>query len=228
MEEENKVNNIKAKNNEKESNIINIENKKNKSLIISSRKDINSFNDFKNQKINKLNNSLDSILLPLLTNRKQLEKDNKNLFNNKKNIKNNISYSGNIEKDISKTYLKSINKSKSLFNIFKSNRYKDNSKKSTKFIFKKSKNFYEIKNDFEKKKFNFYNDKKIFSFNKEKKNNIIEIINFKEIKNRNNDSLYLRLSNDLIKTKNEETSTKINEISNFEGDLENNFCLSNH
>ena len=209
IEEEKKVNNEKDKNYKKELNIINIENKKDEGTIISPRKKVNLFIDFNTQKLNKLNNSSDSIL-PSLSSRKHSGNNNKIIPNIKNNIKNNFSYSGTIENNIFKTNLKSINNSKSLFSISRNNRYKDQPKKSLKFIYKKLNNFYEIKNDFAKKKFRFYNDKKLFSYNREKKDNLFEIINFKEEKNNSNDSPYLRYSNSLIKMKNEEISSKIN------------------
>ena len=121
IEEEKKVNNEKDKNYKKELNIINIENKKDEGTIISPRKKVNLFIDFNTQKLNKLNNSSDSIL-PSLSSRKHSGNNNKIIPNIKNNIKNNFSYFGTIENNIFKTNLKSINNSKSLFSISRNNR----------------------------------------------------------------------------------------------------------
>ena len=90
-------------------------------------------------------------------------------------------------------------------------------------VHKKFNNFYEIKNDYDKKKIKFYNDKEIFSFSQEKKYKTIEITNFKESKNKSTDSLYLKYFNNNIQMKNKIISSKINEKTIFNNNNENKY-----
>ena len=113
----------------------------------------------------KSSNSAGSIL-PSLSKNKQ--KENSNKFSSL-----NYSMSMSNENNLIKTSLNS-NKNSTIFNnIFESynnNINKNNFKKTyIKLSHKKFNNFYEIKSEYDKKKFKFYNDSEIFINNKDKK-----------------------------------------------------------
>ena len=219
LKEENTTNNEKEKINKKDLNDVNIENNKQESFVVENKANNISNNTIKNQKLNKTNNSID-YNLPSISTGKVSEKGNKNTSNIKNLVYNNYSYSINqsTEKNPAKININSIN-SKILFNILKKGNNKDNSKKPCiKLIHKKFNNFYEIKNDYNKKKFKFYNDKDIFSFRKEKKDKPIEITNSKESRSKSTDRFYFKHFNNNIRMKNKEISTKINEKTNIDCD----------
>ena len=225
LKEENKANNEKGKTKKSEQNDNNIENNKPESIVIDNKGDLISNNKNPSPKFKKLNNSNDSFL-PSISSGKISEKGNRNSSNIKNLVNNNYSYSinGNTEKNLVKTSLNSVNNSKMIFNIFNKDSNKNNSKKPyTKLVHKKFNNFYEIKNDYDKKKIKFYNDKEIFSFSQEKKYKTIEITNFKESKNKSTDSLYLKYFNNNIQMKNKIISSKINEKTIFNNNNENNY-----
>ena len=205
-------------------NDININNNKHESIITGTKNNIVSDDMNKSPKLNKLNNSTDSIL-PSISNGKHSVKTNKNTSDINKFYKNNYSYSFNDtnEKNIIRTNLNSFKNSKILFKFFRNSKINDNLKKPyIKLAHKKFNNFYEIKNDYDKKKFNFYNDKKLFGFDKEK-NKTIEITNFKESSNKSSDSLYSKYFNNKIKMNNKEILTKINEKTKLNENYENNY-----
>lgn len=151
----------------------------------------------------KINNSIDSFL-PSISSNKHLNRNNSN--NNYNLRKKNYSYSLNLtnEKNKIKSNFNSYNQSKIFNNYILTKKHKESSKSYIKLVTKKFKNFYEIKNDYNKKKYRFYNDKEIFGFNKIKKDISIEITNFKERKNKSSDSdvfKILKNQNQLIKNK---------------------------
>ena len=225
LKEENKANNEKGKTKKSEPNDNNIEKNKPESIVIDNKGDLISNNKNPSPKFKKLNNSNDSFL-PSISSGKISEKGNRNSSNIKNLVNNNYSYSinGNTEKNLVKTSLNSVNNSKMIFNIFNKDSNKNNSKKPyTKLVHKKFNNFYEIKNDYDKKKIKFYNDKEIFSFSQEKKYKTIEITNFKESKNKSTDSLYLKYFNNNIQMKNKIISSKINEKTIFNNNNENKY-----
>jgi len=178
---------------------INDSNKKESTVADSKNKTIlNNQIQFK-----KINNSIDSFL-PSISSNKHLNRNNSN--NNYNLRKKNYSYSLNLtnEKNKIKSNFNSYNQSKLFKNYTLTKKHKENSKSYVKLVTKKFKNFYEIKNDYNKKKYRFYNDKEIFGFNKIKKDISIEITNFKERKNKSSDSdvfKILKNQNQLIKNK---------------------------
>ena len=225
LKEENKSNNKKGKSKNNDSNDINIENNKQESIVIDKKSNLILDNKNKSPKLKKLNSPNESFL-PSISSGKISQKENKDSSNIKNLVNNNYSYSinGNTEKNLAKSSLNSVNNSKIMFNIFNKYSNKDNSKKPyTKLVHRKFNNFYEIKNDYDKKKIKFYNDKEIFSFSQEKKYKTIEITNFKESKNKSTDSLYLKYFNNNIQMKNKIISSKINEKTKINGDCENKY-----
>ena len=225
LKEENKSNNKKGKSKNNDSNDINIENNKQESIVIDKKSNLILDNKNKSPKLKKLNSPNDSFL-PSISSGKISQKENKDSSNIKNLVNNNYSYSinGSTEKNLAKSSLNSVNNSKIMFNIFNKYSNKDNSKKPyTKLVHRKFNNFYEIKNDYDKKKIKFYNDKEIFSFSQEKKYKTIEITNFKESKNKSTDSLYLKYFNNNIQMKNKIISSKINEKTKINGDCENKY-----
>ena len=225
LKEENKSNNKKGKSKNNDSNDNNIENNKQESIVIDKKSNLITDNKNKSPKLKKLNSPNDSFL-PSISSGKISQKENKDSSNIKNLVNNNYSYSinGNTEKNLAKSSLNSVNNSKIMFNIFNKYSNKDNSKKPyTKLVHRKFNNFYEIKNDYDKKKIKFYNDKEIFSFSQEKKYKTIEITNFKESKNKSTDSLYLKYFNNNIQMKNKIISSKINEKTKINGDCENKY-----
>ena len=225
LKEENKSNNKKGKSKNNDSNDNNIENNKQESIVIDKKSNLILDNKNKSPKLKKLNSPNDSFL-PSISSGKISQKENKDSSNIKNLVNNNYSYSinGSTEKNIAKSSLNSVNNSKIMFNIFNKYSNKDNSKKPyTKLVHRKFNNFYEIKNDYDKKKIKFYNDKEIFSFSQEKKYKTIEITNFKESKNKSTDSLYLKYFNNNIQMKNKIISSKINEKTKINGDCENKY-----
>ena len=225
LKEENKSNNKKGKSKNNDSNDINIENNKQESIVIDKKSNLILDNNNKSPKLKKLNSPNDSFL-PSISSGKISQKENKDSSNIKNLVNNNYSYSinGSTEKNLAKSSLNSVNNSKIMFNIFNKYSNKDNSKKPyTKLVHRKFNNFYEIKNDYDKKKIKFYNDKEIFSFSQEKKYKTIEITNFKESKNKSTDSLYLKYFNNNIQMKNKIISSKINEKTKINGDCENKY-----
>ena len=224
LKEENKSNNKKGKSKNNDSNDNNIENNKQESIVIDKKSNLILDNKNKSPKLKKLNSPNDSFL-PSISSGKISQKENKDSSNIKNLVNNNYSYSinGSTEKNLAKSSLNSVNNSKIMFNIFNKYSNKDNSKKPyTKLVHRKFNNFYEIKNDYDKKKIKFYNDKEIFSFSQEKKYKTIEI-NFKESKNKSTDSLYLKYFNNNIQMKNKIISSKINEKTKINGDCENKY-----
>ena len=190
----------------------NFENNKQESIIIDKKNNLILDNMVLSPKLSKFNNSLDSIL-PSILNSKNSEKGNKNSSNIKKYGYNNYSYSFNISNkdNLIKTSLSSFNRSKKIFDTFMNISNKDRTKNNyIKLTNKKFNNFYEIKNDYNKKKFRFYNDREIFGFNKEKNNKNIEITNFKVPRNKSSDSLFLKYSNNKLRMNNEDIIFKIN------------------
>ena len=225
LKEENKSNNKKGKSKNNDSNDNNIENNKQESIVIDKKSNLILDNKNKSPKLKKLNSPNDSFL-PSISSGKISQKENKDSSNIKNLVNNNYSYSinGSTEKNLAKSSLNSVNNSKIMFNIFNKYSNKDNSKKPyTKLVHRKFNNFYEIKNDYDKKKIKFYNDKEIFSFSQEKKYKTIEITNFKESKNKSTDSLYLKYFNNNIQMKNKIISSKINEKTKINGDCENKY-----
>lgn len=225
LKEENKSNNKKGKSKNNDSNDNNIENNKQESIVIDKKSNLIIDNKNKSPKLKKLNSPNDSFL-PSISSGKISQKENKDSSNIKNLVNNNYSYSinGSTEKNLAKSSLNSVNNSKIMFNIFNKYSNKDNSKKPyTKLVHRKFNNFYEIKNDYDKKKIKFYNDKEIFSFSQEKKYKTIEITNFKESKNKSTDSLYLKYFNNNIQMKNKIISSKINEKTKINGDCENKY-----
>ena len=225
LKEENKSNNKKGKSKNNDSNDNNIENNKQESIVIDKKSNLILDNKNKSPKLKKLNSPNDSFL-PSISSGKISQKENKDSSNIKNLVNNNYSYSinGSTEKNLAKSSLNSVNNSKIMFNIFNKYSNKDNSKKQyTKLVHRKFNNFYEIKNDYDKKKIKFYNDKEIFSFSQEKKYKTIEITNFKESKNKSTDSLYLKYFNNNIQMKNKIISSKINEKTKINGDCENKY-----
>ena len=225
LKEENKSNNKKGKSKNNDSNDNNIENNKQESIVIDKKSNLIIDNKNKSPKLKKLNSPNDSFL-PSISSGKISQKENKDSSNIKNLVNNNYSYSinGSTEKNLAKSSLNSVNNSKIMFNIFNKYSKKDNSKKPyTKLVHRKFNNFYEIKNDYDKKKIKFYNDKEIFSFSQEKKYKTIEITNFKESKNKSTDSLYLKYFNNNIQMKNKIISSKINEKTKINGDCENKY-----
>ena len=225
LKEENKSNNKKGKSKNNDSNNNNIENNKQESIVIDKKSNLILDNKNKSPKLKKLNSPNDSFL-PSISSGKISQKENKDSSNIKNLVNNNYSYSinGSTEKNLAKSSLNSVNNSKIMFNIFNKYSNKDNSKKPyTKLVHRKFNNFYEIKNDYDKKKIKFYNDKEIFSFSQEKKYKTIEITNFKESKNKSTDSLYLKYFNNNIQMKNKIISSKINEKTKINGDCENKY-----
>ena len=225
LKEENKSNNKKGKSKNNDSNDINIENNKQESIVIDKKSNLILDNKNKSPKLKKLNSPNDSFL-PSISSGKISQKENKDSSNIKNLVNNNYSFSinGSTEKNLAKSSLNSVNNSKIMFNIFNKYSNKDNSKKPyTKLVHRKFNNFYEIKNDYDKKKIKFYNDKEIFSFSQEKKYKTIEITNFKESKNKSTDSLYLKYFNNNIQMKNKIISSKINEKTKINGDCENKY-----
>ena len=225
LKEENKSNNKKGKSKNNDSNDNNIENNKQESIVIDKKSNLILDNKNKSPKLKKLNSPNDSFL-PSISSGKISQKENKDSSNIKNLVNNNYSYSinGSTEKNLAKSSLNSVNNSKIMFNIFNKYGNKDNSKKPyTKLVHRKFNNFYEIKNDYDKKKIKFYNDKEIFSFSQEKKYKTIEITNFKESKNKSTDSLYLKYFNNNIQMKNKIISSKINEKTKINGDCENKY-----
>ena len=223
LKEENKENNEKGKSKKNDTNDNNIENNQQESIVIDNKSNIILDNKNQSPKLKKLNSPNDSFL-PSISSGKISQKENKNSSNIKNLVNNNYSYSinGSNEKNLVKSSLNSVNNSKILFNIFNKYNKKDNSKKPyIKLVHKKFNNFYEIKNDYDKKKIKFYNDKEIFSFSQEKKYKTIEITNFKESKNKSTDSLYLKYFNNNIQMKNKVISSKINEKTKIDGGCEN-------
>ena len=220
LKEENKSNNKKGKSKNNDSNDNNIENNKQESIVIDKKSNLILDNKNKSPKLKKLNSPNDSFL-PSISSGKISQKENKDSSNIKNLVNNNYSYSinGSTEKNLAKSSLNSVNNPKIMFNIFNKYSNKDNSKKPyTKLVHRKFNNFYEIKNDYDKKKIKFYNDKEIFSFSQEKKYKTIEITNFKESKNKSTDSLYLKYFNNNIQMKNKIISSKINEKTKINGD----------
>ena len=225
LKEENKSNNKKGKSKNNDSNDNNIENNKQESIVIDKKSNLILDNKNKSPKLKKLNSPNDSFL-PSISSGKISQKENKDSSNIKNLVNNNYSYSinGSTEKNLAKSSLNSVNNSKIMFNIFNKYSNKDNSKKPyTKLVHRKFNNFYEIKNDYDKKKIKFYNDKEIFSFSQEKKYKTIEITNFKESKNKSTDNLYLKYFNNNIQMKNKIISSKINEKNKINGDCENKY-----
>ncbi len=225
LKEENKSNNKKGKSKNNDSNDNNIENNKQESIVIDKKSNLILDNKNKSPKLKKLNSPNDSFL-PSISSGKISQKENKDSSNIKNLVNNNYSYSinGSTEKNLAKSSLNSVNNSKIMFNIFNKYSNKDNSKKPyTKLVHRKFNNFYEIKNDYDKKKIKFFNDKEIFSFSQEKKYKTIEITNFKESKNKSTDSLYLKYFNNNIQMKNKIISSKINEKTKINGDCENKY-----
>ena len=225
LKEENKSNNKKGKSKNNDSNDNNIENNKQESIVIDKKSNLILDNKNKSPKLKKLNSPNDSFL-PSISSGKISQKENKDSSNIKNLVNNNYSYSinGSTEKNLAKSSLNSVNNSKIMFNIFNKYSNKDNSKKPyTKLVHRKFNNFYEIKNDYDKKKIKFYNDKEIFSFSQEKKYKTIEITNLKESKNKSTDSLYLKYFNNNIQMKNKIISSKINEKTKINGDCENKY-----
>ena len=225
LKEENKSNNKKGKSKNNDSNDNNIENNKQESIVIDKKSNLILDNKNKSPKLKKLNSPNDSFL-PSISSGKISQKENKDSSNIKNLVNNNYSYSinGSTEKNLAKSSLNSVNNSKIMFNIFNKYSNKDNSKKPyTKLVHRKFNNFYEIKNDYDKKKIKFYNDKEIFSFSQEKKYKTIKINNFKKSKNKSTDSLYLKYFNNNIQMKNKIISSKINEKTKINGDCENKY-----
>ena len=187
-------------------NNINDSNKKESTVADSNSKTLlNNQIQFK-----KINNSIDSFL-PSISSNKHLNRNNSN--NNYNLRKKNYSYSLNLtnEKNKIKSNFNSYNQSKLFKNYTLTKKHKENSKSYVKLVTKKFKNFYEIKNDYNKKKYRFYNDKEIFGFNKIKKDISIEITNFKERKNKSSDSdVFKILGNRYQLIKNKEIISRIN------------------
>ena len=175
--------------------------------VVADKKNLSLDNPIKSPKNIKANNSSDSIL-PSISNGKQIETVNLNtnkILSTINNIKlsNNYSYSfiGN-EKNLIKTSSNSNKNSQILYNLFESNSNKNVFKRNySKISLKKYNNFYEIKKDYEKKKFKFYNDSELFSYNKKIKPNSIEIINYKKFQSKSIDNDSMGFSNNQIKLK---------------------------
>ena len=202
-------NNKKEKNDKNNNNNENNNNKRQESMIISNSKNLDS--SIQNSKLNKVNSFNESIL-PSISSNKHSENANK-FSTNGKNINNNYTYSMNVtsEKNMIKSSKNSYNNSIIFRSIENSINRKNNSKKHyIKLIHKKYNNFYEIKNDYDKKKFRFYNDIDIFTPNKERKNKSIEITNYKESKNKSSDYDTIKYSKIQL-MKNKEIITLIND-----------------
>ena len=199
-------------------------NSNNSNINDSNKKEKSTITDLKNKTLlnnqiqyKKINNSIDSFL-PSISSNRHLNRNFSNINNNFR--KKNYSYSLNLtnEKNKIKSNFNSYNQSKIYKNYILTKKHKESPKSYIKLVTKRFNNFYRIKNDYNKKKYRFYNDKEIFGFNKSKKDINIEINNYKEFKNKSSESdLFKILKNQNQLIKNKEIISRINEKNKLEG-----------
>ena len=206
-------------NNNKNINDLDISNNKdenNNMINIYSKK---SFNDnlfdtqiqFKKNNSNNNDNSISSMLPSIFS---AGTKRNKNLHRSLSfvNDRNNYSCSINVDKSIYKNSI-SPNNDKSTFS-FLSERNNKNiyNKKFIGLNVEKFANFYEIKNNYQKQKFRFYNNSEIFGYKKKEELKTFEIKNIKPVKD---DFKGIKIFNPKLHIKNKEIISKLKKHKDF-------------
>ena len=186
-------------------NLINVDSKKNGNLFDTQIK-------FKKNNSNCNDNSMSSVLPSIFSAR---QKRDLNIHRNLSfaNDRNNYSCSLNVDKSIYKNSL-SPNNQKSTFFSFLSEKNNKNlcNKKFIGLNVKKFANFYEIKSNFQKEKFRFYNDSEFFGYKKKEELKTFEIKNIKPVKD---DFKGIKFFNPKLKIKNKEIISKIKKNTDY-------------
>ena len=200
-DENNKINNDldASESKEENNNLMNMDSKNKGNLF-------DTQIQFKKKNSNCNDNSMLSVLPSIFSARQK-----RNLSSQRNlsfaNDRNNYSCSMNVDRSIYKSSL-SPNNQKSTFFSFLSEKNNKNlcNKKFIGLKVKKFANFYEIKNNYQKEKFRFYNDSEFFSHRKKEKLKTFEIKNIKPVKD---DFKTIKFFNPRLQIKNKEIISKI-------------------